>query len=141
MRVLRETSKVFRDNRRLLIGGLLWIGLTQLFAAVDFSKSPLVLRTYAYCYRLIAPTLYAGDSHQCNLCGRKIRTFRLVQGVGEWACPFCSSRPRHRTTWKYFRDKTDLFDGRPKRFLHVAPEFSMGSRLENIDYLDYLSGD
>jgi len=34
----------------------------------------------------------------------------------------CGSLERHRLTWLYFRNRTDLFDKPPKKMLHVAPE-------------------
>ena len=34
----------------------------------------------------------------------------------------CGAVERHRLTWRYFEMMTDLFDGRPKRMLHIAPE-------------------
>lgn len=37
-------------------------------------------------------------------------------------CPRCGSLERHRLVWRYFERCTDLFDGRLKRVLHVAPE-------------------
>jgi SAM-dependent methyltransferase len=85
---------------------------------------------------------YAGVAFQCNICGR---TFgRFDQGVhtsNELQCPFCKSRPRHRTAYRYFRERSDLFDGRPKRMLHMAPEPSLGPIFRAIPNIDYLSGD
>lgn len=85
---------------------------------------------------------FAGAAHECNICGR---TFgRFDQGVhtsNELQCPFCTSRPRHRTAYRYFRERSDLFDGRPKRMLHIAPEQSLGPVLQSIPNIDYLSGD
>ena len=37
-------------------------------------------------------------------------------------CVHCESLERHRIFWLYVQSHTDLFDGRPKRVLHVAPE-------------------
>jgi SAM-dependent methyltransferase len=35
---------------------------------------------------------------------------------------YCGAVERHRLTWVYFERSTDLFDGRSKQVLHVAPE-------------------
>jgi SAM-dependent methyltransferase len=37
-------------------------------------------------------------------------------------CPNCAALERHRLLILFLRKETDFFDGRPKRFLHVAPE-------------------
>lgn len=37
-------------------------------------------------------------------------------------CVHCGALERHRFVWLYFSEKTDLFDGRTKKVLHVAPE-------------------
>jgi len=37
-------------------------------------------------------------------------------------CPWCGSLERHRCEWLYLVRKTDLFDGRNKTVLHLAPE-------------------
>ena len=85
---------------------------------------------------------FAGSEFQCNICGR---TFgRFDQGThtsNELQCPFCESRPRHRTAYKYFRERSDLFDGRPKKMLHIAPERSLGPIFKEISNIDYVSGD
>jgi Methyltransferase domain len=85
---------------------------------------------------------FAGVEFQCNICSR---TFgRFDQGAhtsNELQCPFCQSRPRHRTAYRYFRERSDLFDGRPKRMLHIAPEPSLGPIFRAVPNIDYLSGD
>src|SRR5262249_39677760 len=48
---------------------------------------------------------------------------------------------RHRLHWVYLRERTDLFDGRPRRLLHVAPEPVLGRRLRGIAGLRYVSAD
>ncbi|QDT37431.1 class I SAM-dependent methyltransferase [Stratiformator vulcanicus] len=42
---------------------------------------------------------------------------------------------------KYVRERTDLFDGRPKRLLHVAPESHIAAILKGVPNIDYLSAD
>jgi SAM-dependent methyltransferase len=48
---------------------------------------------------------------------------------------------RHRLTWLFFSQRTNLFDGTAKKMLHVAPEVALRPRLEGIPNLDYLSAD
>jgi SAM-dependent methyltransferase len=85
---------------------------------------------------------YAGSTFQCNICGSSMRKFeRGTWTQDELQCPFCLSRPRHRTAYIFFRERTGLFDGTPKRMLHVAPEASLALKFLAIPNIDYLSGD
>jgi SAM-dependent methyltransferase len=85
---------------------------------------------------------YAGVTFECNICGRTFGRFdHGLHTSNELQCPFCKSRPRHRTAYRYFRERSDLFDGRPKRMLHIAPEPSLGPIFSAIPKIDYLSGD
>jgi len=56
-------------------------------------------------------------------------------------CPNCHSLERHRLVWFYFQRHTDLFDGHPKRMLHIAPEKSFVSRLGSALGEGYLTAD
>ncbi len=56
-------------------------------------------------------------------------------------CPGCGSAERHRAVWLYLTEQTDLFVGPRKRFLHVAPERVIQSKLRTAANIDYLSGD
>ncbi len=85
---------------------------------------------------------YAGDAVACNICGATARKFlHGPETLWELMCPYCLSRPRHRTAYRFFHERTDLFDGRPKRMLHVAPEAALAPKFREIPGLDYLSGD
>jgi SAM-dependent methyltransferase len=57
------------------------------------------------------------------------------------ACPGCGALERHRLVWLYFERRTDLFDGRPKRMLHVAPEPCLEQRLRRRLRAGYLAAD
>lgn len=60
----------------------------------------------------------------CPVCEREAASF-LTHGVvrrPDCLCPHCQSHERHRLVLLYMRERTDLFDGRPKRMLHIAPE-------------------
>ena len=46
-------------------------------------------------------------------------------------CVRCGSLERHRLLWLFVQAKTDLFDGTPKRMLHVAPEPCLESRFRS----------
>lgn len=56
-------------------------------------------------------------------------------------CPSCGSLERHRLDWIFLRTRTNLFDGNPKKMLHVAPEPCFQSRLSRVESLNYVSID
>jgi hypothetical protein len=67
---------------------------------------------------------HAGNARHCPICGCSSRKF-LTAGVvprQDARCPHCGSLERHRLLWLFLNARTDLFDGRRKRVLHVAPE-------------------
>jgi len=57
------------------------------------------------------------------------------------ACPACGSLERHRLLWEFFQRKTDLFNGQPRKFLHIAPEPCFSNVLSVTPGIDYLSAD
>jgi SAM-dependent methyltransferase len=48
---------------------------------------------------------------------------------------------RHRLIWLYLKRKSDLFNRRQKKMLHVAPEPQLTRLFQQIDYIDYISAD
>jgi SAM-dependent methyltransferase len=85
--------------------------------------------------------MYQGDGHHCPVCGSSIRAFmRFGLLPDEW-CPVCMAMRRHRMLWLFLRERTDLFDGRPKRMLHIAPESALAVRLRQVPGLDYITAD
>jgi hypothetical protein len=94
-------------------------------------------------YRPLARAWHASGALYCPVCEGKIRRF-LPHGDPprpNARCPICGSLERHRLDWVFFRKKTDLFDGRRKRMLHIAPEEFLIARFGRIPNLDYLSAD
>ncbi|HEX2868605.1 MAG TPA: methyltransferase domain-containing protein [Ignavibacteriales bacterium] len=80
---------------------------------------------------VIFTILYTGKSKYCPVCNRSFRKFRNYGGASREAsvCVNCSSLERHRLVWIYFTKRTDLFDQKPRKFLHIAPERCFISRL------------
>ena len=79
----------------------------------------------------------------CPICRSRFRRFARSY---EWAddrgiCPRCGSRQRHRHLWLFLERHTDLFDGRPRRVLHFAPEAGIRTRLGEVKHLDYVTVD
>lgn len=74
--------------------------------------------------RMVRSIPYRGTGRDCPLCGKTSSRF-APHGTSmrdEARCVHCGSLERHRLIWLYFEQRTDLFDGRDKSMLHVAPE-------------------
>ncbi len=68
--------------------------------------------------------LYRGQTKFCPVCEKSSRKF-LPFGRPrrqDARCPQCGALERHRLLWLYLKMRTDLFDGRSKKVLHIAPE-------------------
>jgi len=87
--------------------------------------------------------LYHGRARWCPVCEKSSRKFlHFGDPVRKDArCPRCGALERHRLVWLYFTRMTDLFDGNPKKMLHLAPEPCLESRLRNRLGESYLSAD
>lgn len=70
---------------------------------------------------------YMGRHRYCPVCrtsSRRFRRFGLVPRE-DAECARCGSLERQRLLWLFVERKTDLFDGRAKKVLHVAPEICL----------------
>lgn len=88
---------------------------------------------------------YSGDRFHCPVCDSPVSRF-LPYGlpVREHAmCPVCESMERHRLYWLYYTRRTDLLEGGAgaRRFLHVAPEMGLETRLQRAPSLRYVTAD
>jgi SAM-dependent methyltransferase len=86
---------------------------------------------------------YFGSQRYCAVCNHSSNEF-LPAGVNprpDARCPFCGSLERHRLTIIFFREKTNLFDGQPKDFLHVAPERALKRMFSTAIGSGYLTAD
>ena len=84
-----------------------------------------------------------GRQRFCPVCHRHARKF-LDHGLvtrSDALCPWCFALERHRFVMEFFEKQTDLFDGQPKRMLHVAPEFCFRERLHQHLGNGYVTGD
>lgn len=76
----------------------------------------------------------------CGESSRRFRPFGIVPRE-DAQCVRCGSLERHRLTWLFLQKKTDLFDGKPKKILHIAPEQCFESRLRVRLGGNYLTAD
>lgn len=76
---------------------------------------------------------YKGSSRFCPVCKKSSRKF-ASHGLDERKdakCMRCGALERHRLMWLFFERKSDLFDGRNKTMLHVAPKPTFDKRLKS----------
>ena len=73
---------------------------------------------------LVRRCAYAGSKRYCPTCDRTARKFLAFGNPPrpDARCPFCGSLERHRLAILFFRQKTEIFEGKVNRFLHIAPE-------------------
>jgi SAM-dependent methyltransferase len=104
----------------------------------EFAKEPLKrIREYA------GKLPYCGIGRFCPVCGKSSNRFREAGIVlrEDAQCIHCNALERHRLFWLYILKKTDLFDGRPKTMLHVAPEPFFESKFRKCLGDNYITAD
>ncbi len=88
---------------------------------------------------------YSGNQRFCPVCGKTSRCFRAyTDGFVPFEaveCAFCFSHGRHRLLWLYLNQKTNLWDGKPKKILHIAPESCFEPSLSITFEEDYVTAD
>lgn len=90
----------------------------------------------------ILAVFYRGNKVECPVCNS---TFRKFLPYGRKSrenalCPNCLALERHRLIWLYLKRKTDFFAKKAK-MLHIAPELCFIDRFENLENLEYITGD
>lgn len=85
-----------------------------------------------------------GFGRYCPVCqrsSRKFQSFGRANRRPEAMCIHCNSLERHRFVWLYFQQNTDLFDGKAKKVLHMAPELCLEPLLRARLGSSYLTAD
>jgi SAM-dependent methyltransferase len=85
-----------------------------------------------------------GFGRWCPVCKKSSRRFKAFGRAvlrQDAMCIHCNSLERHRFVWLYFQKQTDLFDGRDKKVLHVAPEACLEPLLRSRLGGRYLTAD
>ncbi len=84
-----------------------------------------------------------GLARYCPICRSSVKFFlphgHLPRPDAE--CPVCASLERHRLVWMFFKNCSDLFDGRLKRLLHIAPEYIFAINFKKVKSIRYVSAD
>lgn len=86
---------------------------------------------------------YRGTERWCPVCEHSLRVFAPGGTImrEDALCIYCDSLERHRFAWYFLSRHTDLFDGRSKRMLHVAPERAFRGPLQKALGAGYLTAD
>lgn len=95
------------------------------------------LSSFAKRLGLIGPKRFCAV---CNQGSDEFLSFGVITRT-DARCPFCDSLERHRLVINFFRKKTDLLDGKSKRFLHVAPEPAFKEMFATAIGSGYLTAD
>ncbi len=101
------------------------------------------IRSHQYVKRSFQSLPYIGWGRYCPVCGKKSNRF-VQYGViprEDARCMHCGALERHRLVWLFFERMTDLFDGKPKKMLHIAPERAFEALLKKQLGAGYLTAD
>ena len=84
-----------------------------------------------------------GDRRFCPVCETTSRRFATYGETprDDAECPRCGALERHRFMWLYLSQKTNLFDGKAKTILHIAPEACLAARFRQCLGLTYITAD
>ena len=87
--------------------------------------------------------VYARKGRFCPVCGSHSLQFRRggINSREDARCIHCGALERHRLLWLFVTRQTDLFDGKPKKMLHVAPELSLEPRFRSLLGSNYITAD
>ncbi len=93
--------------------------------------------------KIIIAVLYRGEGRLCPVCGKSSRRFRSfgIELRTDAQCVHCGALERNRLLWVFITRKTDLFEGKPKRMLHIAPELCLEDKFRECLGANYLSAD
>lgn len=70
---------------------------------------------------------YRGHTHQCNICGFKMKKFVLLDN-GNKLCPKCGSLPRNRRLWQLIEKEI-----KNKKILHFSPSKSISNKIRELN--------
>ncbi|WP_303316205.1 class I SAM-dependent methyltransferase [Flavivirga abyssicola] len=87
-------------------------------------------------FRSFYGIFYIGNTHQCNICFKKLKSFVLLENE-DLLCPFCGSLPRNRRLWNLLNLKNEL----KGNVLHFSPSRNLYRALKKIKNINYFSTD
>lgn len=83
------------------------------------------------------------DKKFCPICNSEVNAFLpFGQNLRKNAmCPNCNSLERHRLSYLFLKEKTNIFEEENIKILHFAPEAFFSKRFSNQKNIDYLPVD
>lgn len=93
--------------------------------------------------KLKTKKLYKNEQESyCPVCGKYSYFMPFGKsGRAKAYCPRCGSVERHRLLWLFFKRKTNLFDPKQKKILHVAAEPCFEGRFKKLFGKNYITAD
>ncbi|MGH1386607.1 class I SAM-dependent methyltransferase [Kordia sp.] len=87
-------------------------------------------------FRFFHGIFYLGNSHQCGVCKKKLRSFIQLKN-NDLLCPFCGSLARNRRLWEVLNTENHL----KGRVLHFSPSRNIYRKLKKRSDLEYVTSD
>ena len=87
-------------------------------------------------FRYLHGVLYLGNYHECNICGKKLKSFIKIKN-DDLLCPFCGSLSRNRRLWQLLNEESIL----KGTVLHFSPSRSLYRNLKKDKNIIYFSTD
>lgn len=100
-------------------------------ARIIFPKS--ILFRHESIFRYFHGLFFIGNTHECNVCNNKLRSF-VLNVYGGKLCPFCGSLPKSRRLWYL------LINSKLKgNVLHFSPSRCLYRKLKKMSHINYIS--
>ncbi|WP_245925720.1 class I SAM-dependent methyltransferase [Algibacter marinivivus] len=87
-------------------------------------------------FRYFYAVFYIGNTHQCNICDKKLRVFIKIENE-DLLCPFCGSLSRNRRLWGILKEDNTL----KGNVLHFSPSRNLYRKLKKNKHINYSSSD
>jgi SAM-dependent methyltransferase len=94
--------------------------------------------------KVVRGLYFFGKRYKCPCCNWTLRGFvdrlDLISTNSDGYCPRCNAKARHRRTWLYLRDHTNLLSD-SLRVLDIAPWLSLSKCYQGLDNIHYVGID
>lgn len=87
-------------------------------------------------FRFFHGVFYIGNSHQCNVCTKKLTSFITLEN-NDLLCPFCGSLARNRRLWQLLNSEHKLAGS----VLHFSPSRNIYRKLKKRSDIRYVTSD
>jgi SAM-dependent methyltransferase len=131
------------EKIRQMASGMVQRNLMQIRDAIREREIGLYTGTGFFCpvcnseFGSFAPAYaWKGHATEGELTGQK-----CVVVAPDGRCPGCDSLQRHRLLWKFLHEESELFDGRSKKLLEIAPDLPFFNLFSGYPYLHYFPCD